>query len=208
MSDLHWQPMKRAGLACTAIGLIGAFAVPMLSAADGGPVFSDPLLKDRHTVDVNAAKRIGEDYACAVVTASPDDQTRAIRLLVIYVTSRDAVTRAEHVRQGLDHPDQAAVQLVNKRLRASVMRRILRRARKTAPNGVGSGIGEGLVYHRRCPRVELIIKVRGEASDEAERLHEALPASLRGRPGGRTPPPSRGPGITSGRWAWKRIRIR
>lgn len=153
-------------VSCLTMAVAGGLLAGVSAAGDGQPVFSDPLLKDRHTVDANASKRIGDDYACAVVTAPESDPSRQ---LLINVTSEAAVTQAEQLRLELDNPDSASVEVVGKRLRASTIERIRRRAQKAAPAGVGIGVGEGKVYHRRCPRVELIIAPACEASRRAER---------------------------------------
>ena len=81
------------------MGLVGGLVAS--AAASGGPVFSDPLMKDRHTVDAKAPKRIGDDYACAVVTAREPDPSRQ---LLIYVASDAAVRRAESVRESSTIP--------------------------------------------------------------------------------------------------------
>jgi hypothetical protein len=130
--------------------------------------FAHPLFKDRDTVDRKAPERIGRDYACAVV--SPRTAGRP-HLLLIHVTSRAAVRAAKRLRRELDHPRRTRIRRIPAQFRIEEMERIRDEAFRTQPEDEsvqGIGIGEGKLYYRRCPRVELTILPAGQASAEAE----------------------------------------
>lgn len=148
--------------------------VPALSAQAGGSQFAHPLFKDRDTVDREASDRFGRDYACAVV--SPRTAGRP-RLLLVYVTGRAAVIAARRLRNELDHPRRTRIRRIPKQFRLEEMERIRDEAFRTQPGDgsvQGIGIGEGRLYYRRCPRVELVILPSGQASAEAEAWAENI----------------------------------
>jgi hypothetical protein len=128
----------------------------------------DRLFERIAKVERRAAKAIGRDYACTVVTAPPGHDARAVR---IFVTDRSAIGAARRASERLDFPSGTEIRVTSKRLRRATMRRIRDRAIETQPPDVEEiRIGEQAdsPYYARCPKLRLMILPEGEASQAAE----------------------------------------
>lgn len=163
---LHERAITGYGKLATNLG--AGIALVCAAAALASPVYAHPLFRDRNTVDRLAPKRIGGDYACAVVSRAGRVHGRK---LMILVTSSAAAKRARALRNDLPHPRATLVRVVSPRLRLLRMVDIRRqvdgmRPRRPQASAVGF---ESPLDTARCPRVELVIPPRGSANAEMER---------------------------------------
>lgn len=161
----------RTPVAITRLVLVvafGALIAPAVSAgADRGPRFPNGLFRDRNTVDRLAPTEIGPSYACAVVAG----ERRSRRRLLIYATSDNGVKRAKELRQQLRHPRRTEVRHTARRYRATTMERTRALVIGSQPHGPEpAAIAlESPLGRSRCPRVEITLLPKGEASPELER---------------------------------------
>ena len=129
------------------------------------------LIRDLNLVLRAGPKRIGRDYACAVLTRATD---RRPRELIVFVTDRSAVEAARRLRDELELPNRARIEIKSKRLRYRVMTRIYRSvvAAITTGKGKASSAAIGLespLRRARCPRLAIEMERRGVASESIER---------------------------------------
>lgn len=160
-------PRPRAGWrSLSAVGAVLGLALPVASGA-GEPQFANQLFKDRNTVERKADERIGRDYACAVVTRPTRERRRT---LLIYVTSKVAAERARDLRSELERPRRARVRVISKRFRARRMLKVEALVKAYQPHSVeATAISlESPLNRSRCPRVEITLLPKGEASTDME----------------------------------------
>jgi hypothetical protein len=145
------------------------------SVAAHAQTFAKPMYADRFKAEQLARDEIGRDYACAVVTRRTEDRPRR---LLIYVTSTEAVPQAKSIRARLRHPERTGVRVVAQRFRERKLERIRQFVLAHRPHVAQSWIValESPLNRARCPRVEITLLPRGEASarleDWASRMRE------------------------------------
>jgi hypothetical protein len=157
--------------------LVGAVLVGVALPAGvdaAGPQFSNLVWKDRNTVEQMADKRIGRHYACAVATRPTKERRRT---LLIYVTSEAAARRARDLRSELDRPGRARVRMASDRFRKRRMEKIRSRVEAVQPNPTETATSfETSLGKSRCPRVEITLRPKGEATAETETWAAAVRA--------------------------------
>ncbi len=99
---------------------------------------------------------------------------RQPREIVVFVTDRDAVEPARRLREELELPDRARIEITSERFRHRAMARIYRSVVSAMPTGKGEGwssaIGlESPLRRARCPRLAIGIEREGVASEPKER---------------------------------------
>lgn len=131
----------------------------------------EQLVGDRERVERRAPDRIGNDFACAVI--SKRTAVRPRRLLV-YVTSSEAADRARRFVGELKSASRIAVRTTSPQFRRRTMVEIRNSIEKSLPpDGTGAGIGlESPIDRTRCPRVRIDILPQGQAGPDMERWAE------------------------------------
>jgi hypothetical protein len=126
------------------------------------------LVDDRHRVERSASDRIGEDFACAVITKRAGSRPRQ---LLVYVTSREAVDRAAQFIAELDSAPRTGVRMTSPRFRRRTMLQIRDSVVESLPPDATSvGIGlESPIDRGDCPRVYIDMLPRGQAGAAVER---------------------------------------
>ncbi len=162
-------PSKGGSLLAVAV-LAGVSLPAGVDAA--GPQYAHPIYKDLNTVDQQADERIGRQYAC-VVTTRPTKKRR--RTLLIFVTSGVAAERARKLRSELDYPWRARVRMTSDRFRMRRMEKIKERVEAVQPNSSETATGlETSLGKSRCPRMEILLRPKGEATAETEEWAAAM----------------------------------
>jgi hypothetical protein len=137
-----------------------------------GPQYAHPIFKDLNTVDQQADERIGRQYACAVTTRPTKARPRT---LLIYVTGEVAAKRARKLRSELDYPWRARVRMTSDRFRKRRMEKIRKRVEAVQPNPSETATGlETPLGKSRCPRMEITLRPKGEATAETEEWAAAM----------------------------------
>ena len=168
---------RRLAAGMTVVLILAAAAATLgLARGDKSPQNQESetpgaLIRDLNLVLRAGPKRIGRDYACAVLTRATD---RRPRELIVFVTDRSDVAAARRVRDELERPNRARIEMTSKRFRHRVMTRIYRSVVAATPTGKGkassAAVGlESPLRRARCPRLAIEIEPRGVASESIER---------------------------------------
>jgi hypothetical protein len=128
----------------------------------------ESLVDDRHRIESRGLDRIGEDFACAVIsvrTSSTPPQ------LLVYVTSSEAVEPAKRFVADLKSASRTSVRTTSPRFRRRTMLRIRESVVDSLPRertSVGIGL-ESPIDRGECPRVYIEMLPRGQAGTAMER---------------------------------------
>lgn len=162
--------LKGPFLSAALLAALSTVGMPVPSALGQG--IGGTIFDERAYVEREASNRIGVDFACAVVT---DPETDPSHKLLILVTSNAAATTAQQLGSELTRAARVEVRVVPQRYRKARIDAIHRRAMRTFPSGAqGLGIGERGVYMDHCPRVDLVLLPKGEATTKSKRWARRL----------------------------------
>ena len=128
----------------------------------------ESLVSDRHRLESQGLGRIGEDFACAVITrrTSPTPPR-----LLVYVTSNEAVEPAERFLAEFKSASRSSVLVTSPRFRRRTMLRIrdsVVASLPPEPTCVGIGL-ESSLDRDDCPRVHIDMLSLGQAGAAMER---------------------------------------
>lgn len=170
---------RRAAAASVALGCVVAASVAIAATQhkDEAAVparhgsLEERLLQERQWLDRVGSSRVGEGYACSVVT--PRKPPRADPRLIILVSSRNAAVRARALGGQLTSPGRVEVRLTSPRFRMSRMRAIESYLRRELPPGARNlsfgRAGFMETPSTRCPPVVILLQHRRHNATSVER---------------------------------------
>jgi hypothetical protein len=129
------------------------------------------LEDDIVTIAHRAPRRVGRQYACAVVTE------RSSGGVLVFVTGSDGARRAHALRERLARPRAVGIRRTSARWQLRRMSRIHRSLVASVPEVAGESWNIApagfAVGGNRCPPVKLRIERRGDADPRMERWAQA-----------------------------------